>query len=128
MPPFDLETTYLALDGAGAVRAYPGGEAFWRNIDTNPVAGGTLVTVMDGQGAWPHWEMHPNGDEVLVALEGSARLMFEHPDGRTEVHEVAAGATLIVPAGVWHRAVDQRGLKMLFITYGAGTTHRPVSG
>ncbi len=128
MPAFDLEATYLNLDGAGAVRAYPGGNAFWSDIETNPGAGGTLITVMDGEGPWPHWEMHPEGDEVLVALQGSARLEFEHPDGRMEVHDVAAGATLVVPAGVWHRAVEQHGLKMLFITYGAGTQHRPLAG
>jgi hypothetical protein len=33
----------------------------------------------------------------------------------------------VVPRGVWHRAERQRGVRMLFITYGAGTTHRPVA-
>ena len=121
---FDLETTYLALDGGGGVTPMQGGEAFWRKVETSPAAGGTLVTVNGGEGDWPHWEMHPAGEEVLVVLEGSARLLFEHPDGGSQVHNLAPGATVVVPRGVWHRAMDQRGLKLLFITYGAGTQHR----
>ena len=127
MTAFDLEATYLALDGAGTVAQMDGGAAFWGNVATSPAVGGTLVTVSGGDGDWPHWEMHPAGDEVLVGLEGSARLMFEHPDGRTEVHEMRRGVTLVVPRGVWHRALGQRGLKVLFITYGAGTQHRPAA-
>ena len=124
---FDLEATYLALDGAGAVTSMEGGEAFWRNVATSAAAGGTLVTVSGGDGDWPHWEMHPAGDEVLVGLEGSARLVFEHPDGLTTLHDMAPGVTLVVPRGVWHRALGQQGLKVLFITYGAGTQHRPAA-
>ncbi len=123
---FDLEGAYLALEGAGAVTQMEGGAAFWRNVATSPAAGGTLVTVSGGEGDWPHWEMHPAADEVLVGLEGSARLVFEHPDGRTAVHDLIPGVTLVVPRGVWHRALGQRALKVLFITYGAGTQHRPA--
>jgi hypothetical protein len=39
---------------------------------------------------------------------------------------MAPGTTLIVPAGTWHRAVDQHGARMLFMTYGEGTQHKPV--
>ena len=123
---FGLETTYLALDGAGAVTPMEGGEAFWRNVEGSAAAGGTLVTVNGGEGDWPHWEMHPAGEEVLVVLEGTARILFEHPDGRTQTLEMTPGVTLTVPRGVWHRALGQRRLKTLFITYGAGTQHRPA--
>jgi mannose-6-phosphate isomerase-like protein (cupin superfamily) len=126
MPAFHLETTYLGLDGAGQVTPLPVGPQFWRTIQTNPHASGTLVTVSTGEGDWPHWEMHPAGDEVLVLLEGRARVVFERA-GAVETHDLTPGATLIVPAGVWHRAVEQRGMRMLFITYGAGTQHRPLA-
>ena len=69
--------------------------------------------------------MHPRGDEVLVLLEGAARMVFERAGG-DEVFDMAPGATLVVPQGTWHRAVGQRGLRMLFLTYGAGTQHRPA--
>jgi mannose-6-phosphate isomerase-like protein (cupin superfamily) len=125
MPAFDLETTYLGLDGAGGVTALPVGPDFWQTIAANPAAAGTLVTVNTGQGDWGHWEMHPAGDEVLVLLEGRLSLVFEGPDGDL-VNEMRRGSTLVIPRGVWHRAIDQSGVRMLFITYGAGTQHKPV--
>ena len=125
MPAFDLETTYLGLDGVGGVTAMRGGAEFWQTIGANPAAHGTLVTVSGGEGDWAHWETHPQGDEVLVLLEGRLRMVFER-DGGDEITEMSPGATLVVPAGTWHRAVDQRGVRMLFITYGAGTQHKPV--
>ena len=124
---YDLESTYLGLDGEGGVTSMPVGPDFWETIETNPGAGGTMVTAHGGEGDWPHWEMHPSGEEVLILLEGSLRLWFDHPDGRLEALDPEPGATIVVPRGAWHRAVDQRGVKMLFITYGAGTTHRPVT-
>jgi mannose-6-phosphate isomerase-like protein (cupin superfamily) len=125
MPTFDLEKTYLGLDGAGRVTPLPVGPDFWATIASNPGAGGTLVTVGTGEGDWPHWEMHPRGDEVLVLLEGSVRMVFERAGG-DETIDMAPGSTLIVPQGTWHRAVAQRGLRMLFLTYGAGTQHKPA--
>jgi mannose-6-phosphate isomerase-like protein (cupin superfamily) len=127
MTAFDLENTYLFIDGVGGVKATPGGAAFWRTVGENPDAGAILVTVGTGEGDWPHWEMHPQGEEILVLLEGSLHLTFEHPDGRRESFDPEPGATIVVPRGVWHRAERQQGVRMLFITYGAGTTHRPVA-
>ena len=126
MTRFDLETTFLGLDGKGRVASLPAGPDFWETIDANPDVGGTLVTISTGQGDWAHWEMHPKGDEVLVLLEGSLRVLFEGPNGREEAHDMTPGATLIVPAGVWHRAVRQQDVRMLFMTYGEDTRHKPV--
>jgi len=125
MTAFDLEKTYLGLDGAGRVTLLPVGPDFWATIASNPGAGGTLVTVGAGEGDWPHWEMHPLGDEVLVLLEGRVRMVFER-EGGDEAFDMAPGSTLVVPRGTWHRALDQRGLRMLFLTYGAGTQHKPA--
>ena len=123
---FDLETTYLWLGEGGKVASLPVGPDFWATIDSNPDVGGRLVTVSRGEGDWDQWEMHPAGDEVLVLLEGRARLIFERAGGDL-VTDMAPGATLIVPAGTWHRAVDQAGARMLFMTWGEGTTHKPVT-
>jgi mannose-6-phosphate isomerase-like protein (cupin superfamily) len=78
---------------------------------------------MDGD--WTHWEMHPQGDEVLVVLEGEGKIIFEC-DGGEEVHALSQGATLIVPAGTWHKGRDQKNLRILFMTFGKGTQHKPV--
>src|SRR6185369_13156868 len=103
--------------GNGRVTPMTVGAEFWRTIGKNPNAGGTLVTVAAGDGDWKHWEMHPCGDEVLIVLEGEVRMIFERAD-REDGFDLSAGATLIVPAGTWHRAVGQKQLRMLFMTYG----------
>lgn len=125
MSGFDLESTYLSLDGAGAVAEHPGGADFWATIATNSTLKGTLVIVIAGDSDWPHWEMHPAGQEILVLLEGELTMIFDGGEGETR-HPMAAGTTLIVPAGVWHRALIDRRTRLLAITYGAGTTHRGV--
>ena len=126
MTSFDLETTYLGLDGRDRVTTLPVGPDFWKTIDQNAAARGTMVTVHSSEGDWDHWEIHPNGDEVLVLLEGEMQVVFERPDGN-EAFNLRPGATLVVPAETWHRVRQQKNVRMLFITYGEGTTHKPLA-
>jgi mannose-6-phosphate isomerase-like protein (cupin superfamily) len=125
MTSYALETTYLSLDGEGVVAQHEGGEAFWRRIGQNPDVKGTLVTVGTGASDWPQWEMHPQGDEILVLLEGRLKMILDQ-DGIQRQVEMTPGSTLVVPKGAWHRAVDQEEVRMLFVTYGPGTMHRPA--
>jgi len=125
MPVLDLEKTYLGLDGKGRVTPLPVGPLFWETVKENPEAAGTLVTAHTGEGDWDHWEIHPSGDEVLILLEGNLQFVFERADGE-DIFDVVAGSTLIIPAGTWHRARAQRNARMIFITFGVGTTHKPM--
>jgi len=127
MTAFDLERTYLFIDGEGGVVPAAVTPDFWRTMGSIPNAGDTLITVSDGKGAWTRWEMHPAGEEILIILEGAPTFWFEHADGRLERTQVAPGGTVIVPKGAWHRAEADAPYKILFITYGAGTTHKPVT-
>jgi mannose-6-phosphate isomerase-like protein (cupin superfamily) len=127
MTAFDLERTYLFIDGAGGLAVQAVGPTFWAEIASNPDAGGTMISASEGAGDWDRWEMHPEGAEVLVILEGAPRIWLQHPDGRLEAIRAATGATVIVPKGAWHRAECDHRYKILYITYGPGTTHRPVT-
>lgn len=126
MTTFDLEATYLSLDGKGGVAVHPVDADFWPTIDSNPTLKENLVGVYAGGADWPEWEMHPDGDEVLVLLDGRLSMLFEDPEGRQSRNEMRAGSTLVVPAGVWHRALIAEPTRLLAITYGAGTRHRPA--
>ena len=67
-------------------------------------------------GAGP-WEMHPDTDELLFALEGSVTIeLFDH-DGNERV-PLAAGSLVVVPRGRWHRHVDAANLVELYHTPG----------
>jgi mannose-6-phosphate isomerase-like protein (cupin superfamily) len=120
----ELEQTYLSLDGQGQVRTHSAA-GFWESVDTNADILGTLVAGFVSTDDWPHWEMHPAGEEVLVLLEGRMTLILDEPGGERRV-EMYPGSTCIVPRGVWHRALVPQVSRFLGLTYGAGTTHRPL--
>ena len=64
----------------------------------------------------------------LLAEEGPdlvQRLLVEEA-GVERAVEMTAGSTFVVPAGAWHRAVKVEPHKLMAITYGAGTKHRPA--
>ena len=120
----ELEDTYLSLDGRGRVREHAA-EGFWETVDSNADVLGTLVAGFVSTEDWPHWEMHPEGEEVLVLVEGRMTLILDEPAGERRV-EMTPGATCIVPRGVYHRALVPTLSRFIGVTYGAGTTHRPL--
>ena len=88
-------------------------------------AEGRLVTTHTFTESWQSWEMHPAGDEVVLCLAGAMTLHQLFPDGRTEQVTIGAGEYAINSPGVWHTADIAGEASALFITAGAGTTHRP---
>ncbi len=81
---------------------------------------------------WPHWEMHPEGEEILVLLSGDMSIVLD--PGETEAGGGESTVTLepgqacLVPRGVWHRGIVRAPSRLLAITAGEGTQHRPVAG
>ena len=125
-PVFDLETTYVHLADGPAARAVEVDETFWAEIATRAeLHEGRLVTLHRMAETWPHWEMHPAGDELVCLLSGVVDLVLEEPDGERTI-ELRGRAACIVPSGVWHRAIVHAPGEVLFVTRGAGTQHRPV--
>ena len=122
---FDLETTYLALDGKGEVVPLPVTPDFWSTIDKSPAVFRSMIGVYPVNSDWPHWEMHPAGAEILVLLDGALDMLLEE-DGAQRIAPMSAGTTLIVPAGAWHRALVRTPGRLLAVTYGPGTEHRPA--
>lgn len=61
------------------------------------------------------WERHPQGDEVVMVLEGFTTL-FLLQEGKEQAHELRAQGLVIVPQGVWHRFETPEGVKVLTVT------------
>jgi mannose-6-phosphate isomerase-like protein (cupin superfamily) len=80
-----------------------------------------LIALFEFQQDWPSWEIHPNGDEVVVLLAGSATFVLRLEDGKREIVLRGPGDSVIVPRGVWHTARIDTPTRMLFITPGEGT-------
>ena len=67
--------------------------------------------------------MHPEADEFVYLLSGSAVVLLEQRSGIEEVR-LSERAAVIVPKGTWHTAKVSQPSRMLFVTMGRGTQHR----
>ena len=132
----DLLQNYLLLEPDGAAVSLPGGGEFWGQLMSgNPKdAGiqqllnsenGRLLSALQMNADWGNWEMHPAGDEILFMLDGSATFHLDLADGLKKV-TLAAGRLLVIPKGVWHTAKVSESCRLLAITAGRGTQHRPA--
>jgi hypothetical protein len=86
-------------------------------------AEGRLVSVHRFDASWNSWEMHPNGEELVVCLAGEITLHQELPSGIATV-TLKPYEALINPRRVWHTADVEAEATALFITAGEGTEHR----
>jgi mannose-6-phosphate isomerase-like protein (cupin superfamily) len=74
--------------------------------------GNIFSAKFSGDGAW---ERHPNGDELVQIVEGSATLHLMTDDGPRS-YAVSAGMVVIVPQGTWHRFHAPEGVGLLTAT------------
>jgi mannose-6-phosphate isomerase-like protein (cupin superfamily) len=132
----DLMKNYFLLEPDGEAIVLPGGKDFWSQLMTGGESDpgirrligsehGRLLTVLTMNADWTNWEMHPAGDELLFMLEGSATFQLDLPDGVRKV-ELNAGRLLVIPRAVWHTAKIDGSARLLAITSGHGTQHRPA--
>lgn len=122
--PFSLSETFVQLKDLGQVASVAVGPEFWSTIDTRTdLQVGRLLGRTRWEKDMPHWEMHPSGDELLLAVSGEYEILLQ--DGRTD-HVVAlvSGQAYLVPYGVWHRVRVKSAGEMLFVTPGKGTQQR----
>lgn len=88
-------------------------------------AEGRMVMIFDeNEGAWTNWERHPAGDELVVCLAGRVTMIRE-VNGEADPVELGPGQAMVNPAGVWHTADIPEKARILAITPGLGTEHRP---
>jgi quercetin dioxygenase-like cupin family protein len=83
--------------------------------------GRILVSRFSFDAAWPTWERHPAGDELVYLLEGDTDFALWSPAGERVVRVHEPGTYVVVPAGTWHTARPRRPTSMLFVTPGEGT-------
>jgi len=132
----DLSKNYMLLEPDGAAVLLPGGGDFWSQLMSGNAtdAGirrlmvsekGRLLAALSMEKTWPNWEMHPAGDEILFMLDGKATFILDLADEHKEV-ALSAGRVLVIPKGVWHTARLSEPARLLAITAGLGTQHRPA--
>ncbi|QNA87892.1 cupin domain-containing protein [Massilia sp. Dwa41.01b] len=124
--PLDLRETYVHLSEDGSARALDG-NGFWQLPEPESARydKGWLITEFAFTEDWPTWEMHPEGDEFVYLLSGAVELLLER-DGTVETVTLEGSAAALVPRGVWHTAKVRSPSRMLHVTRGADTQHRPA--
>ncbi|MBI2737422.1 MAG: cupin domain-containing protein [Rhodospirillales bacterium] len=123
---FTLDGTYIHLRPDESALAMEGGAKFWAGIaERRDLDRGRLMGSTDQSKDWDHWERHPAGDEVLTLLSGEMVIVLETPAGEQRA-TIRPGETFIVPKGLWHRGIVTAPGRLMFVTPGAGTEHKPV--
>ena len=128
--PYALSDTCLRLRPDASVEPIHIGDNFWQRLMTGKLGdfhNEYLVTTFAYDKDWPNWEMHPNGDEIVMRLEGSTTLVLEIDGGEKLVDLDKSCAYVVVPRGTWHTSRARGPCRMLFMTPGEGTQHRPAN-
>jgi mannose-6-phosphate isomerase-like protein (cupin superfamily) len=131
---FDLMSTNVFLEDGGKGTVVPLTDSFWPELISGNYKSEETRLFGEGSG-WmlgayemtedmQHWEMHPSGDEFLVCVAGSYDVILDLPDGE-KIAALPAGNTCKVPQGVWHRQEVREPGRIVSITFGRGTEHRP---
>jgi mannose-6-phosphate isomerase-like protein (cupin superfamily) len=72
---------------------------------------------------YPAWEMHPEGDEILILTSGA--LSVEWQEGTLERSaRLTPQAALVVSARVWHRVIVHEPSQLIAITPRQNTVHK----
>ena len=98
-----------------------------RSDDARLVAEGDgwLLSAHDMAVSMTTWERHPAGDEILCVLSGTLEAVVQDEAGERTV-SLPAGVACVVPKGAWHRLVVRAPGRLMAMTYGKGTEHRPM--
>lgn len=92
--------------------------------DYGNFSGHELIAVHEFDKDWNTWEMHPNGDEIVLLLSGHITMTMNLPHGQESATLNSSGSYVIVPKGVWHTATTSIKSRVLFITPGEGTENK----
>ncbi|MBK7584404.1 MAG: cupin [Myxococcales bacterium] len=90
-------------------------------------AEGRLVAIHSFSKAWDSWEMHPNGEELVVCLAGRI-VLHQESAGAVKTVTLEPYQAIVNPPGVWHTADVNAEATALFITAGLGTEIRSRTG
>lgn len=126
--PFAARDTYVHLGAGGAAVPVEVTDSFWEQLGSGALAHlgpGRLLSSFQCEADWSTWEMHPNGEEVVLLIHGDVELVIEQGDALLRSELTRPGSFVLVPRGAWHTANVRAPSSMLFITEGEGTEHRP---
>jgi oxalate decarboxylase/phosphoglucose isomerase-like protein (cupin superfamily) len=132
---FDLFESHLHLDARGDALRIDDTQGFWAALSSGDMKRPDAARVANEPGYLvggfrltedpKHWEVHPNGDEIIHLMSGAVDFVLREAYGERRI-ALRGRAACIVPRGVWHRIVVHEPSDVVFTTFGIGTEHEPV--
>ncbi len=120
---------YLARDGV--MRSYAKTAEFFGSVGKIPeLKDGLTLALFHANGPhdvhYPVWEMHPDGDELLIVASDSLSVEFREEgreEGMVRTAPLPPRAAFIVTAGIWHRLIVHEPSVLFAITPRHNTLH-----
>lgn len=124
--PRSIDKDFVVLSPEKEATVEPFDPGLYQRLDRNydNFRGHELISCHEFSQDWGMWEVHPNGDEIVILLKGEVTFVLQLDEGEKSVCLDREGAYVIVPRNVWHTARTTVASKLLFITPGEGTQHR----
>jgi mannose-6-phosphate isomerase-like protein (cupin superfamily) len=120
---FQLESKFVHLENNGNLISLLIDEKFWSEGSSQSYfQSGRLMGVLNIDPGPSHWEVHPDGDELLYLLSGSMDVVIEL-EGKNKVITLVSLSSCIVPQETWHQTIAREPCSLLFITPVKGTQH-----
>lgn len=114
----DTSRQFVAISRELKITAHPARRG------PEPLLDGLTVGIVEMSRDAPHGgEMHPDGDEFVCVLSGSVSVTI---DSTPEPMMLRAGEGCLIPQGEWHRVHLLEPTRLLHITPGPRSAHRPV--
>ena len=126
MQKLHLASTFLVLDRGHRATPVEVTPTIWQELGARfeGFDGRVLLSCFSFDKDWDSWERHPAGDEVVCLLSGDVTMVLE---GRCDgVRLTEPGSCVVVPKNTWHTAKTSVETKMIFVTPGEGTEHKPA--
>ena len=125
---FDLGSTYLAIGDDGVATPIEITPAFWVELTSGQrrLPGRWLMGAGPARESPPNWDLHPEGECLIVLLSGSIDVIQETDGGDRTVELRQPGDSCFTPRGVWHRQIVHAPSERVFLVAGSSTQMRPA--
>lgn len=124
----NIAQTFVVLSPEKKASIEPVDAGLFQRLDANYAGfqGCELISCFEFEHDWSSWEMHPQGDETVILLSGQVTFVLQQDAGEKLVLLEQPGDFVVVPKNTWHRARTAVKTKLLFVTPGEGTQHKPL--
>lgn len=126
--PYSIDKEFLVLDPEKQATIEPSDSSLFERIvkKYNGFKGCELISCYKFSSDWSTWEIHPNGEEIVILLSGEVMFTLQLEAGDKSIVLNRPASYAIVTKNTWHTAKTNVSTKMLFITPGEGTQHKDV--